>query len=77
MNLNFKEGFNETAIVKRSELVAKIGNVYYYKVDLQRKKGVKMVLRYPIEPELGKLKRITNMFFYGKTRVVRRKAVKK
>lgn len=69
--------YNETATVTKSELILKIGNIYWYKVNGLRKKGMNFILRYPIEKELGFLKRINDNTFYGKTRMVRPKRVKK
>lgn len=69
--------YNETATIRRHDLKLKIGNLYVYKVDLLKKRGVTMILRYPIEKQLGGLKRINNMTFYGKSRHIKPKAVPK
>lgn len=72
-----KNVYNETANIRKHDLKLKIGNLYVYKVDLYRKRDVTMILRYPIEKELGGLQRINNMTFYGRSRHIRPKAVPK
>lgn len=62
--------YYEMAIIKRSYLVLKIGNLYWYKVDMLNKRGVNMVLHYPIQKKLGGLKRINNKTFYGRYRMI-------